>query len=434
MSPRTSPVANPDATALAGEPPIAGGGLLHRRTLLTLGAGGALAVGAGGGAGADDLAGVVQPWMTTPGGVFRGYGLPSRWQDKVVREAGSIASSPGTGASRTPLHLLEGTITPNGLHFERHHAGVPDIDPAQHRLVIHGLVARPLSFSIETLLQYPLESHIRFVECGGNSGALARPEPTQATAQTIHGLLSCAEWTGVRLATLLDEAGVDPSARWVIAEGADSAAMSRSVPIEKCLDDAIVALFQNGEAIRPEQGYPMRLLLPGFEGNTNLKWLHRLKAVAEPVHSRDETSRYTDLMADGRARQFVLQYGAKSVILKPSFGYAMRGPGLYEISGLAWSGGGRIAKVEVSADGGTSWAEAALAGPVLPKALTRFRLPWRWDGAPAVLQSRATDEHGAVQPDRATWIAPYAPGSSYHCNAIQSWAVGADGAIANVYA
>jgi sulfane dehydrogenase subunit SoxC len=246
--------------------------------------------------------------------------------------------------------------------------------------------------------------------------------------------LSCSEWTGVKLSTLLDEAGVAPAARWVVAEGADAAAMSRSVPLFKCMDDAMVALFQNGEAIRPEQGFPMRLLLPGYEGNTNVKWLRRLKLSDTPAYARDETSKYSDLMRDGRARLFTLDLNVKSIILKPSFGMSMRGPGLYEISGLAWSGVGRVSKVEISADGGRSWAEAALTEPVLDKALTRFRLPWRWDGQPVTLLSRATDQTGGVQPTRAAWLAQYAPGHTYHYNAMQVWSVAAGGEVRNAYA
>jgi sulfane dehydrogenase subunit SoxC len=233
---------------------------------------------------------------------------------------------------------------------------------------------------------------------------------------------------------LLDEAGVTKEAKWVIAEGGDAAAMSRSIPIEKCLDDAMIALYQNGEAIRPEQGYPMRLLLPGFEGNMNVKWIRRLKLVEAPMDARDETSHYTELMPGGKARQFMFLQAAKSAILKPSFGMSMKGPGLYEVSGLAWSGAGKISKVEVSADGGKSWAVAALNDPVLPKAVTRFRLPWHWDGGPSTLMSRATDETGGTQPKRADWVAQFAPGQGYHNNAIQSWSVETDGTVKNVYA
>jgi sulfane dehydrogenase subunit SoxC len=410
--------------------PAGGGGLLHRRALL---AGGALAVGAGGAAQAASIGAGSPPSMTTPGRPLSGYGMPSRWRDEVKRIVGAPAARPGTGSSRTPLHLLEGAITPNGLHFERHHNGVPDIDPERHQLLIHGLVRRPLQFSLEALLQYPMETHVRFIECAGNSGGMTAAQPNQASAGALHGLVSCSEWTGVRLSTLLDEAGVDPAARWVLAEGADAAGMSRSVPLAKCLDDAVIALFQNGEAIRPEQGFPMRLLLPGYEGNINVKWLRRLKLTAGPTFTKDETSKYTDLLPDGRAAMFTLPMGVKSVITRPSFGLNMRGPGVYEISGLAWSGHGRIARVDVSADGGRSWVEAALAGPVQPMALTRFRLPWRWDGAPTVLMSRASDERRNRQPGRAEWQAQYAPGQSYHFNAVHSWGVDRDGGVRHVY-
>ena len=415
---------------------VAGNGLIHRRALLrgALLSAGISAVSAGV-ARADDSVGVDAPdWMKSPGRPFSTYGTPSKWQEKVQRIIANPPGRPGTGVSRTPLQLLEGTITPAGLHFERHHNGVPDIDPARHELFIHGMVKRPLAFSLDTLMRYPMETHIHFVECAGNSGAFSAAQPAQITAGELNGLISCSEWTGVRLATLLGEAELNKEAKWVIAEGADAAAMSRSIPVEKCMDDAMVALFQNGEAIRPEQGFPMRLLLPGFEGNMNVKWLRRLNATDAPVDARDETSHYTELMPNGKARQFMFLQGAKSALLKPSLGMTMKGPGLYEVSGLAWSGAGRISKVGISADGGKTWALAALTDPVLSKALTRFRLPWKWDGRPATLMSRATDETGGTQPTRAGWIAQYAPGQGYHFNGIQSWSIEADGTVKNVYA
>jgi sulfane dehydrogenase subunit SoxC len=414
---------------------VAGNGLLDRRAMLRAGlftagiAGVAPAI-----AQTAESIGVNAPeWMKTPGRTFSAYGMPAKWQYKVQRVLTPLPGRPGTGSSRTPIHLLEGTITPNGLHFERHHNGVPDIDPARHELVIHGMVKRPLAFTLDALMRYPIETHIRFVECAGNTGGYAAPQPQQTTAAGLNGLVSCSEWSGVRLRTLLEEAGVGEGAKWVIAEGADAAAMSRSVPIEKCMDDAVVALYQNGEAIRPEQGYPMRLLLPGFEGNMQVKWLHRLNVTGAPVDARDETAHYTELMPNGKARQYMLLQAVKSVITKPSFGMTMKGPGFYEVSGLAWSGAGRISKVEVSADGGKTWAVAALNEPVLPKALTRFRLAWQWDGRPSVLLSRATDETGDVQPTRSAWMAQYAPGQFYHFNGIQSWSVEADGTVKNVY-
>ena len=414
---------------------VARNGLIDRRALLrsALFSAGIAAAGVGA-AQADDNIGADAPeWMKTPGRPLSAYGTPSHWQEKVQRIYTIAPGRAGTGSSRTPLHLLEGTITPNGLHYERHHNGVPDIDPAQHQLFIHGMVKRPLAFSLDALMRYPMETQIRFLECSGNSGIFNQPQPQQVTAGELNGLLSCSEWTGVRLATLLAEAGVAKEAKWVVAEGADAAAMSRSIPLEKCLDDAMVALYQNGEAIRPEQGFPMRLLLPGFEGNMNVKWLRRLNVTDAPVDARDETSHYTELMPSGKARQFMFPQGAKSAIIKPSFGMTMKGAGLYEVSGLAWSGAGRISKVEVSADGGQSWAVAALSEPVLSKAVTRFRLPWHWDGRPTVLISRATDEAGGTQPTRDSWMAQFAPGQQYHFNGIQGWGIDADGTVKNVY-
>jgi len=420
--------------------PVAGSGLLHRRAflhggVLAAGAGAAIAGAATGAAKAADAIGASSPtWMRSPGAVMSGYGRPSEWENEIQRIFGLVPGREPTGSSRTPLHLLEGTITPNGLHFERHHNGVPAIDPARHELLIHGMVERPLVFTRETLLRYPMETHIRFVECSGNSGGASRPpEPRQITAGQIHGLLSCSEWTGVKLSTLLDEAGLDPAAAWVAAEGADAAGMVRSVPLDKCMDDAVIALFQNGEAIRPEQGYPMRLLLPGFEGNANVKWVRTLKVMSGPAQARDETSKYSDLLPSGKAVQFTLELAPKSVILKPSFGLIMQGPGFYEISGIAWAGSGRVSRVEISADGGASWANAALSGPVMPKALTRFRLPWQWNGGPATLMSRTFDEAGNTQPMRDDWLARYGPRHNYHYNAIQAWGVGTGGAVSNVY-
>lgn len=421
--------------AKSREESLVGGSAIHRRALLrgALFSAGVAAASAGI-ARADDGVGANAPeWMKTPGRPFSAYGMPSKAQEKVQRIFNIALGRAGTGVSRTPLQLLEGTITPNGLHFERHHNGVPEIDSARHELMIHGMVKRPLAFSVETLVRYPMETHIRFIECAGNSGNFNQPQPQQMTAGELNGLISCSEWTGVRLATLLAEAGVNSEAKWVIAEGADSAAMSRSIPLEKCLDDAMIALFQNGEAIRPEQGYPMRLLLPGFEGNMNVKWLRRLNVMDAPVDARDETSHYTELMPGGKARQFLFPMAAKSAILKPSYGMSMKGPGLYEISGLAWSGAGRVAKVEVSIDGGGTWTTARMTEPVLPKALTRFRVPWQWDGRPTTLMSRATDETGDAQPKRADWVAQYAPGQQYHFNGIQAWGIEADGTVKNVY-
>ncbi len=407
----------------------AAGGLLDRRIFL---AGGLAAGTLSSSAAAEPL--TVAPWMRTPGSPFTAYGQPSRFEDKVVRAWTNPPNAPGTGAARTPLHLLNGAMTPNGLHFERSHSGIPDIDPDAHRLVIHGLVRRPLVFTMETLARYPMESRIAFIECGGNGGSLYQKEPAQLNCQGLHGLVSCAEWTGVKLSTLLDEAGVEPAAKWILAEGADAAGMSRSVPLAKAMDDALIALYQNGERVRPSNGYPVRLLLPGYEGNAQVKWLRRIKLTEGPTMTKDETSKYTILSPDGKALQFVFPIEAKSLITRPSPGLTMKGAGLYEISGLAWSGYGRIAQVDVSADGGKTWAPAALQQPVLPMALTRFRVPWRWTGGPAVLQSRATDETGYVQPTRADLIARRGDRTIYHFNGITSWGVGESGEVKHVYA
>jgi sulfane dehydrogenase subunit SoxC len=413
--------------------PVAEGGLLHRRLFLK-----GLALGTGGAGlatfGGKTLAEEPPPWMKTPGAPFSNYGQPSPREKETIRWISANAAAPGNGISWTPLHKLEGIVTPNGLHFERHHNGVPDIDPNQHRLFIHGLVKNPLSFGVDDLLRYPLQSRLCFVECGGNSNAGWHEEPIQTPVGYFHGLASCSEWTGVPLSTLLDEAGVQPEGRWLIAEGADAAAMNISIPLEKALDDTLVALYQNGERIRPENGYPMRLLLPGWEAVLNVKWLRRIQLAKEPVMARNETSKYTELQPDGKARQFTFVMDAKSFITYPTLGHRLRGPGLYQISGLAWSGRGRIRKVEVSADGGKTWAEAALSDPVLPKCFTRFRLPWRWDGSPRVLKSRAVDETGYVQPERAVLVNERGRNGYFHYNAIVSWAVAPDGSISHVYA
>src|SRR4030095_9062494 len=332
----------------------------------------------------------VPPSMKGPGAGMGEYGTPAKYERKVTRAF--IRSQPGTtgsAASRTPLESLDGMITPSGLHFERHHSGVPDIDPDQHRLLIHGMVKRPLIFTVDALLRYPMISRIHFLECAGNSQTLYQPAPPNLTAGETHGLVSCSEWTGVPLRLLLEEAGVDRSAPWMLAEGGDSAAMSRSVPMAKAMDDAILALFQNGERLRPENGYPVRLFLPGWEGNMSVKWLRRLKVVPAPIMTKDETSRYTDLQADGKSLMFTYPMEVKSVITRPSHGMTLRGAGLHQVTGIAWSGRGTIRRVEVSTDGGKAWTEAPLTAPVLPRALTRFRLPWKWDGPPARPQARA---------------------------------------------
>ncbi|MBL0719955.1 sulfite dehydrogenase [Piscinibacter sp. Jin2] len=374
------------------------------------------------------------PWMLSPGTGFSVYGQPGPQAQRVLRRPGANRAAPGNGVAWTPLEQLEGFLTPSGLHFERHHNGVPAIDPAVHTLRIDGAVRRPLDWRLADLLRYPQRSHLGFIECGGNSNAGWNEEPIQRPVGSFHGLISTSEWTGVPLRLLLDEAGVDAQATpWVIAEGADAFAMQASLPLAKLRADGLLALWQNGEPIRPEQGYPMRLILPGWEGVTQVKWLRRLTLSAEPVMARNETSKYTELQADGRARQFTWAIGVKSLLTTPSHGQRLDERGTYQLSGLAWSGAGRIRKVEVSADGGRSWAEAALDGPVLPRCTTRFRAAWRWDGQPAVLQSRATDETGAVQPSRAALLAARGRNGYFHYHAIVSWGVDEEGAVRHVY-
>lgn len=372
--------------------------------------------------------------MRKAGGEFSNYGQPSPYEQTVIRWIAANPDMPGNGVSWTPLHELQGTITPNGLHFERHHNGVPDIDPAQHQLLIHGLVERPLTFSIDALKRYPMQSRICFIECGGNSNAGWHSVPIQSAAGYTHGLVSNAEWTGIPLKILLDEAGLKPAAKWAIAEAADGASLNISLPVDKLLDGTLLALYQNGERLRPENGYPLRLVLPGWEGVTHVKWLRQLHFVEHPAMTRYETAAYTDLMPDGRARQFSFEMQAKSIITTPSVGMSLPdNPGIYQVSGLAWSGRGKIAKVEVSADGGQTWVDAELQQPVLSKAFTRFALPWRWQGQYAVLQSRATDETGYVQPDRETLLTERGQHGFYHFNAIVSWEVSEDGGISHVY-
>lgn len=413
--------------------PIAGNGLLDRRAFL---GSSAAFVSAGGLLTGSALAAPVgegQPeWLLRPGMMTAQYGQPAAVEQKrVVRTvppAGRNGATVNTVAF-TPLDRLHGIYTPSGLHFNVCHHGIPEIDPDKHELVIHGLVKRPIKFDLDVLERYPSVSRSYFIECSGNSAALWGDQPTNVPLTTSHGLLSGSEWTGVLLSTLLDEAGIDPKAKWVIAEGADSGAMSRSIPIDRAMDDAMVALYQNGERLRPDQGYPMRLLSPGLEGNTSVKWLRSLRITDRPAMSRFETANYTDLMPDGKSLQFTLGIEVKSVITRPAGGGVLKTKGLLEVSGLAWSGAGKISRVEVSADGGKSWADAQLQEPVHSKMLTRFRIPWNWSGGPAVLMSRATDQTGRVQPTRAALVAARGKGGMYHFNGIHGWAVGEDGSI-----
>ncbi|MAX52035.1 MAG: sulfite dehydrogenase [Methylophaga sp.] len=372
--------------------------------------------------------------MLKAGSNFSNYGQPSIYEKDIIRWISANPNVPGNGVSWTPLEELQGTITPNGLHYERHHNGVPDINPSSHEIMIDGLVDKPLTFSIDALKRYPQIRKICFIECGGNSNAGWRSAPIQSAAGYVHGLVSNAEWTGVPLRLLLNECGIQAEAKWAIAEAADGAALNVSLPIEKLLNDAILALYQNGERLRPENGYPVRLLLPGWEGIVNVKWLRQLKLVEQPAMTRDETAQYTDLLPTGKARQFSFTMQAKSLITSPSVGMTLPdNPGIYQVTGLAWSGNGKIRKVEVSADGGDTWVQAELSDPVLDKAFTRFSLPWQWQGQYAILQSRATDETGYQQPSRNTLISERGDNSFFHYNAIVSWEINEDGQISHIY-
>ncbi|MBI4888206.1 MAG: sulfite dehydrogenase [Acidobacteria bacterium] len=339
--------------------------------------------------------------------------------------AEQLKRTPIPTSSRTPLQDLHGTMTPSDLHFERHHSGLAVVDPVGYRLTVHGMVDRPTTFTLDDLKRFPSVSRICFVECSGN---FVRTNGEKTTPQELCGLTSQSEWTGVRLATLFDEVGVRPQATWFLAEGQDAALMTRSVPIKDVIDEAMIAYAQNGEAIRPEQGYPARLLLPGFEGNSNVKWLRRLELADGPFMTREETSTYTDPLADGTARQFSFVIDARSIITSPSYPKTVQ-PGWLEIRGLAWSGRGRIERVEVSTDGGRTWSRAQLQAPVLPKAHTRFRLLWNWDGRPAEILSRAVDETGYVQPEWPALVAARGRRTRYHLNPVTGWRLGADGRV-----
>jgi sulfane dehydrogenase subunit SoxC len=425
---------------------VAGNGLLHRRALLGKGAAAAGILGAGLGPSATGAAAeplTEPPWGLQVGDDTPAYQIPSKFAKNVVRTLANPKFEPRSSISRTPHHLLEGTRTPNGLHFTINHTGIPEIDPQQHRLLIHGLVKRPLIFTLDALLRYPMTSRPAFVECGGNSAPLFSPTPILADVQALHGLASCAEWTGVSLSILLDECGIDPKAKWFIAEGADGPHLMRSIPLAKGFDDAMIALYQNGEPLMPGNGFPMRLLLPGYEGNMNVKFLRRIKLVSGPAMSYWETQVYTEPMPKGKSYNFDFLNEVKSFITRPSPGLDVKQPGFYEISGIAYSGKGKISKVMVSADGGKSWGEAALQAPVPSKAFTRFRMPWRWDGRPVILQSRAWDDQGSFQPTRAEFVA--ARGQldaepsvlafkNHHCNTITSWAVSSHGKVTHAYA
>lgn len=418
----------------------AGNGLLDRRSFLKSGYGLTIATAIGLSPAGRLLADSEPPmptWMTSLGNADSAYGSPSSHESQVLRQLQpSTPQTAGFSIWHSPLQHQRGIITPSGLHFAVHHNGVPAIEPERHRLLIHGLVERPLQFDLQRLMRYPMVSRIQFLECAGNTAANAlSPSALDGDCQALFGQISCSEWTGVPLSYLLREAGVKASARWVICEGADGGSHSRSLPLAKLMDDAIVAFYQNGERLRPSQGYPVRLFVPGWEGNVSVKWLHRLEVSDQPAFSKDESGLYTRILSNDDILAFGFAMEVKSVITHPSGQQLLPElKGFYEISGLAWSGTGRIAKVEVSADNGHSWAQAQLHDPVLDKALTRFSIPWQWTGAATTLLSRASDEHGHVQPTRSEWRSRYAAHSFNHYNAIQAWRVGRDGTVENSYA
>ena len=412
-----------------------------RRGFLRTGlvAGGAVAASALGGralaAESDPLITELQPWnqFLGEGVASRPYGTPSQYEAHVVRrDVEWLTASRESSVNFTPLHELDGIITPNGLCFERHHAGIAEIDPAMHRLMINGLVDKQLVFTMEDIMRFPRENRVYFLECAANTGMEWRGAQLNG-CQFTHGMVHCVMYTGVPLKYLLEEAGLKTNARWLLPEGADASAMTRSVPIEKGLEDCLVAFKMNGEALRPEQGYPLRLVVPGWEGNMWVKWLRRIEVGDEPWHHREETSKYTDLLEDGSARRFTWVMDCKSVITNPSPQAPItHGRGHTVLTGLAWSGRGRVDRVDVSLDGGRNWRTARIDGPSLSMALHRFYYEFDWDGSDLLLQSRAIDETGYVQPTKDELRAVRGVNSIYHNNGIQTWHVKSDGVVENV--
>ncbi len=362
-----------------------------------------------------------------------GYGLPSKHEKNLQRrESPGLTRVPQASVSFCPLQGLFGIITPNGLHFERHHQGWWDVDPAQHRLMVNGLVRQSRVFTMDELMRLPSVSRIHFIECGANTG-IEWNNVALPSVQYTHGMLSCCEFTGVALSTLLEMCGADTRrGQYVLAEGADGSSMTRTIPMKNALADVIVAWGMNGEMLRPENGYPLRLVVPGVQGVSWVKYLRRLEVGDQPYFTKDEELHYVDLMPDGTHRQFTSIQECKSVITTPSGGQVLQGRGYYNVSGLAWSGRGKVKRVDLSFDAGRSWRPARIAGPVLDKALTRFNADWVWDGTPAILQSRAIDETGYVQPKINQLRAVRGTRSIYHNNAIQSWRVAENGTVYNV--
>jgi sulfane dehydrogenase subunit SoxC len=419
---------------------------LSRRRLLTgavgLGAAGIGVAGLGGATMAgraragnpDNLPPHVPPWTRTLGdGVgVRAYGQPSKFEKQVVRrDVQWLTASRESSVSFTPLHELDGIITPNGLCFERHHGGIAEIDPGDHRLIVHGLTDKALILTVADLKRFPRVNRIYFLECAANSGMEWRGAQLNG-CQYTHGMVHCVQYTGVPLKLILEEAGLKPNAKWILAEGADAGAMTRSVPLAKALDDCLVAYRMNGEMLRPEQGYPVRLVVPGWEGNMWVKWLRRLEVGDQPWQVREETSKYTDLLPDGRARRFTFVMDAKSVITSPSPQAPVGAKGFLVISGLAWSGRGTVRRVDVSLDGGRNWRPAKIDGPVFDRACVRFYAETEWNGDELLLQSRAIDDTGYVQPSKDDLRRIRGTNSIYHNNGIQTWRVAPTGEVENV--
>lgn len=376
------------------------------------------------------------PWSTGLGQpvVTDGYGKPSKHESNVQRRPSpGLTQTTQASVSFAPLQSLFGIVTPSGLHFERHHQGWWDIDPSKHRFMINGLVKTPKVFTMDEIMRLPSVSRFHFIECGANTG-MEWGNVAVPTVQYSHGMLSCSEFTGVPLITLLEMAGADlKKGRFVLAEGADGSSMTRTIPIELVTSgQVLVAYGQNGEMLRPENGYPLRLVVPGVQGVSWVKYLRRVELGDEPWNTKDESVHYIDLMPDGQHRQYTSIQECKSVVTTPSGGQVLLDKGFYNISGLAWSGRGKIKRVDVSVDGGRNWRTARLETPVLDRCLTRFNIDWAWDGKPAIVQSRAMDETGFVQPNYRQLRAVRGTRSIYHNNAIQSWLVQESGEVKNV--
>jgi sulfane dehydrogenase subunit SoxC len=367
-----------------------------------------------------------------------GYGKPSRFEANVQRrQSPGLTQTTQSSVSFAPLQSLFGIVTPSGLHFERHHQGWWDIDPSKHRLMVNGsddkLLKTPMVFTMDELMRLPSVSRFHFIECGANTG-MEWGNVAVPTCQYSHGMISCSEFTGVPLKIVLDLCGVDyKKARYVLGEGADGSSMTRTIPMEMVENgEVLLAYGQNGEMLRPENGYPLRLLVPGVQGVSWVKYLRRIEVGDKPWATKDEAIHYIDLMPGGKHRQYTSIQECKSVVTTPSGGQVLLDKGFYNITGLAWSGRGKIKKVDVSVDGGRNWRSARLESPVLSKCLTRFNLDWVWDGKPALVQSRATDDTGYVQPTHRQLRAVRGTRSIYHNNAVQTWLVQENGEVKNV--